>query len=243
MSTKSEATIKSKIENLKKAVDLWIDTEVRAANEQLYLLLGRCLEVSDEIVNSRQLVLALDELLKGKKIRIYGEAGVIAKVVRLVFVSKSSQWAGYTRALLAARKAGIDREGFPDWLKGEGGVEAFQSSKAKSAKDTINYKARADAALSVDAQPIADNMVKISDLEGGRHVLLYGYVQNGGSVEIYAALSNQHLVDEFKEQYGRKLVSESEAAAALSASHDPEGMAKVQSALALNTADADEQAA
>ena len=113
MITHENESISSKINTTFEIVEEWISNELKASNDKLYSILSRCLNISSEIQDVHRYRNELDSLIDDAKIKINGQASVIAKVVRLSFQSRKSRWSPYTQVLEKAQQLGISGADFP----------------------------------------------------------------------------------------------------------------------------------
>ncbi|MAK61596.1 MAG: hypothetical protein CMK09_11500 [Ponticaulis sp.] len=204
-------TLEAKVSSIAKLADSWVVTELRAANTKLYSLLTSCMNLCEEIQDNHAYRIELNELLKKENVRLNGQASMRAKVVRLCFPSLKTRWSAYTRVLEAANSAGIGSAELAEWIENEGGIEAIRLGAKPSSDDNGDkYTPLANEKLRSIRTPVK---ISLGD-QSSRHncdVVVLGHVNSDGTVELYEAVANERLVNEFKMELGKTLFEREDA--------------------------------
>lgn len=212
MSNIKEESLSHKIQKTCDLVDNWVANELKASNSKLYSLLSNCMKLCEEIRDNKDYRLELDDLLKDRKVKITGQASMRAKVIRLCFPNLRQRWNVYTKVLDAAHSAGKTSTELAAWIEERGGVENIRlggKAKASSADDTFSILA--DQRLKAIKSTVKVDMnfhSKLTDCD----VLVLGHVNSNGKVELYEAISNQRMIEDFKRILGKSLAEAGELA-------------------------------
>ena len=170
------------------------------------------MQLSEEIRDKKDYRLELDDLLKERKIKISGQASMRAKVIRLCFPSLKHRWSAYTKVLEAAHAEGKSSKELSAWIEAQGGVEKIRlGGKAESPSADRTFSLLADQRLKAIKSTVKVDMnfhSKLTDCD----VLVFGHVNSNGKVELYEAISNQRMIEDFKRNLGKSLAQAGEVA-------------------------------
>ncbi|MBA5608279.1 hypothetical protein H3H36_23295 [Duganella sp. FT3S] len=155
------------IEELSAKAEQWEAGAYASANEQLYQILSRCLQLWYDLRRSgslsRALADALNRIARSRQIEFTKTNSTQQKIIRIVFGDKASpqRRSSYAKVLTAADQNGIQYPDLPQFIRNAGGVEAIRLLNKKEL--TASEKAhRAEAML---RQVTEMGVVKRSELK------------------------------------------------------------------------------
>jgi hypothetical protein len=177
----------------------WESTDYQKANEGLYSLLARCLEV----FNSRFLKGSEDDRktlrrdlvarLKTDGIKVQSNSTTLTVFVRFVFGSDRKRAHGYTYVLKAAISHGIDSPQLPAWLIEQGGIEEVKRRMVADEDAIARKLALEEAKVKVisDLEAASKNPIAKVAIPGisGEFGLLLVRPSPDGVSDVVAALS------------------------------------------------------
>jgi hypothetical protein len=104
----------------------WEEGTYKKSNDDLFLLLGECLEFYTELKGDTKKIKALNDYLRTHSISFSEGAGLETRIVRAVFNSNFQKLAyGYAKVIkIASAEKNID-ETMVDFITNRGGVEAL----------------------------------------------------------------------------------------------------------------------
>ena len=178
----------------------WEEGAYRTSTDQLYTLLGRCLDVYQQLKDDMKQRKQLNEKLRSLGINFNKATSLAAKVVRYVFRTDRGRAFVYARTLIAADTAGVDSLSLAKWVREKGGIEEVRRV-AKGLTPSQLAQQNADLALSVmsNAVPLVNAFDAPAELKPNGEaiheftVALVRRDKDGLSSIVYGS-SNQSLV-------------------------------------------------
>lgn len=123
----------------------WEQGAYRTSNDELYAMLGRCLDIYVQLKgrdgNKVQQRKELNERLKAAGLTYRETTPLATKVIRYVFGTERRRSYTYSRTIVSAHEHGIDSVKFPAWVRNAGGIEEVKR-KAKSGLSPKDIRTR-----------------------------------------------------------------------------------------------------
>lgn len=178
----------------------WETTDYKKANDGLYSLLSKCLDV----FNDKFVVASVDERkamrneliekLKADGIKVQKNTTTITMFVRFVFGSDRKRAHGYANVLKAAISHNVDAENLPSYIVDQGGIEEIKRKMIVSEKALANQAELANAKSQVvtNIERAVINPLAQVQLNGvvGEHAVLLAKPNPDGTVSIVGIVSN-----------------------------------------------------
>jgi hypothetical protein len=101
----------------------WEKGAFKTSNDQLYAILGRCLDIYTLMKDDMPQRKNLNEELRNAGIKFTSATNLATKIVRYVFRNDRARSFAYARTIMAAADAKIDGMKLPKWVREGGGVE------------------------------------------------------------------------------------------------------------------------
>lgn len=145
-SDKSQKTNMSK--NLNAELDLlcrereaWEKGAYKTSNDQLYHILGRCLDIYQQLradLQQRKVFKEKLDTLKAKNVIDFKEStNLPTRIVRYVFRNSGKRSLAYAKVLIAATEAGIDSLALAAWISKEEGIEQIRRKDKNGIKPSV----------------------------------------------------------------------------------------------------------
>jgi hypothetical protein len=101
----------------------WEKGAFKTSNDQLYVILGRCLDIYTQMKDDLPQRKNLNDELRSAGIKFTNATNLATKIVRYVFRNDRTRSFSYARTIMAAVDAKIDGMKLPKWIREGGGVE------------------------------------------------------------------------------------------------------------------------
>ena len=101
----------------------WEKGAFKTSNDQLYAILGRCLDIYTLMKDDMPQRKNLNDELRNAGIKFTSATNLATKIVRYVFRNDRARSFAYARTIMAAADAKIDGMELPKWVRAGGGVE------------------------------------------------------------------------------------------------------------------------
>jgi hypothetical protein len=190
----------------------WEEGAYRTSNEQLYAILGRCLDVYQQMKGDIAQRKQLNDKLRSLGIAFNKATSLAAKVVRYVFRSDRGRAFTYARTIIAADAAGIDSIALAKWVREKGGVEEVRRAvKGLTPSQLANQHAELALALMAKAKPLVEAFDAPAELKpnaeavhefcvalvrrnkDGRSSIVYGSANQSLVSKVLAAAGKHHV--------------------------------------------------
>lgn len=195
----------------------WEQGAYKTSNDQLYTMLGRCLDIyvqlkgrEDYKVKQRQ---ALNDRLKAAGLPYKETTPLATKVVRYVFGTDRRRSYTYARTIVSAHEHGIDSVKFPTWVRNAGGIEEVKR-KAKSGlspKDIRNRQRDAAEKYFYGSKPLASfasvKEVKPSAESTSRFAYALIRTEDDGTAAVVYGSNNATVVNLLLARAGKEVES------------------------------------
>jgi uncharacterized protein YegP (UPF0339 family) len=150
----------------------------------LYELLASNLGIIENISTDHDLE-NIKARLESNKIKVNDKSSIELKIIRLIMTRESQKASVYAIVLKAAREAGIKSEGFAEWLKAEGGIEAVRKANSKSKNPTnIQQRYEAGKKIALSKTPLVTFRLNIPHAQKNDLVSLVARVGDNNQVSI-----------------------------------------------------------
>jgi hypothetical protein len=195
-----DAVIKQ-LEDLSAARRDWEEGSYKKSNEELYVLLDRCLALYVEIKGNRPLVMQLNAELKARGLTVQSNTALHTKIVRFVFGDCGKRLYTYARVIAVASAEKPETVSMLRFITEAGGVEAIRKKAASGM--TPAERARLHIELAETAYASADAICTFDKSlpqlqpntdEGGKFsVALLRYEANG-TFSVVAGTANERIL-------------------------------------------------
>jgi hypothetical protein len=101
----------------------WEKGAFKTSNDQLYTILGRCLDIYYQMKDDMPQRKNLNDELRSAGVKFTNATNLATKIVRYVFRNDRTRSFSYARTIMAAADAKIDGMELPKWVRAGGGVE------------------------------------------------------------------------------------------------------------------------
>ena len=133
--------LNAELDLLCKEREEWETGAYKTSNDQLYRILGRCLDIyqqlRDDLGQRRVFKSKLDALKAKKAIEFKESTNLPTRIVRYVFRNSGKRSLAYAKVLIAANEAKIDSLGLAAWIAKEGGVEQIRRMDKNGIKPSV----------------------------------------------------------------------------------------------------------
>ena len=196
----------------------WERESYAKTNEGLYRVLGRCLEIYQQVVRDSALMEVLKQTLANAGMTIE-RSPTASKVIAGVFRSPDRRRTYvYSKVLREAERSGVTPAKLPAWIKKNGGIEAIRSKAGANANSRLTSTQAADFAArelaqisgtafkerlsarfdsSVPAKPFAILIVR--QMPGTKSVLVWGTAE-AADVSRALAIAGRRLHAEARDE-------------------------------------------
>jgi hypothetical protein len=107
----------------------WEKGAFKNSNDQLYVILGRCLDIYTQMKDDLPQRKNLNDELRSAGIKFTNATNLATKIVRYVFRNDRTRSFSYARTIMAAADAKIDGMELPKWVRAGGGVEDIRRAR------------------------------------------------------------------------------------------------------------------
>jgi len=133
--------LNAELDLLCKEREAWETGAYKTSNDQLYRILGRCLDIYQQLrddINQRKVFKTKLETLHAKKeIEFKESTNLPTRIVRFVFRNSGKRSLAYAKVLIAANEAKIDSLALAAWIAKEGGVEQIRRKNKNGVTPTV----------------------------------------------------------------------------------------------------------
>jgi hypothetical protein len=191
----------------------WEEGTYKKSNEDLFLLLGECLEFYTELKGDTKKIKALNDYLRTHSISFSEGAGLETRIVRAVFNSNFQKLAyGYAKVIkIASAEKNLD-ETMVDFITNRGGVEALRRTKkdgkspANLRRDNIDNAKKALNATASIVEPFEVSAPTHEINEGAEHRLFVAVMrmESDGKYSLVYETNSVSLINAALEQAGKE---------------------------------------
>lgn len=191
----------------------WEEGTYKKSNEDLFLLLGECLEFYTELKGDTKKIKALNDYLRTHSNWFSEGAGLETRIVRAVFdpIMKKRAY-GYAKVIKIAAAEKKPDENMVDFITNRGGVEELRRTKkdgkspANLRRDNIDNAKKTLNAIASIVEPFEVSAPTHEINEGAEHSLFVAVmrVENDGKYSLVYETSSVSLINAALEQAGKE---------------------------------------
>ena len=219
MTKKSDTTINAatyifdKVDQLSALREAWEEGAYKQSNEELYGLLGECLDLYFDIKGDTKKVKALNDLLRNRTNNFSEGASLETRIVRAIFDPNLKKRAySYAKVIKIASEEKVPTQSMSEFIKSRDGIEELRRKKtdgktpAETRRDNIAF---AKGSLSKADPLVAPFKVTGSTLEideGAEHDLFVAVMRRepDGSRSLVFETSAQSVINVALERAGKE---------------------------------------
>jgi hypothetical protein len=182
--------------------DSWFNNAYKTSNDQLYVLLGKCLglylQLQEPTEAASKLRKELAAYVKEKFPSMPSSSHTLSKIVKCVFGADRRRVSAYSIVLRTALAKNIDAAGIPDFIRENGGVEEVRLAKSPNSM-TAKQKAEAGAITLANktivtvTAPVFKESLDAGNI--GKPVVLLGIWNADGSITVHCFTNSEGAVN------------------------------------------------
>jgi hypothetical protein len=182
--------------------DSWFNNAYKTSNDQLYVLLGKCLglylQLQEPTEAASKLRKELAAYIKEKFPSMPSSSHTLSKIVKCVFGADRRRVSAYSIVLRTALAKNIDAAGIPDFIRENGGVEEVRLAKSPNSM-TAKQKAEAGAITLANktivtvTAPVFKESLDAGNI--GKPVVLLGIWNADGSITVHCFTNSEGAVN------------------------------------------------
>lgn len=182
--------------------DSWFNNAYKTSNDQLYVLLGKCLglylQLQEPTEAASKLRKELAAYVKDKFPSMPSSSHTLSKIVKCVFGADRRRVSAYSIVLRTALAKNIDAAGIPDFIRENGGVEEVRLAKSPNSM-TAKQKAEAGAITLANktivtvTAPVFKESLDAGNI--GKPVVLLGIWNADGSITVHCFTNSEGAVN------------------------------------------------
>jgi len=182
--------------------DSWFNNAYKTSNDQLYVLLGKCLglylQLQEPTEAASKLRKELAAYVKEKFPSMPSSSHTLSKIVKCVFGADRRRVSAYSIVLRTALAKNIDAAGIPDFIRENGGVEEVRLAKSPNSM-TAKQKAEAGAITLANktivtvTAPVFKESLDAGNI--GKPVVLLGTWNADGSITVHSFTNSEGAVN------------------------------------------------
>lgn len=208
--TLSPAELYNKIEAIAAERETWETGSYKKSNDELYVLLERCMNIYAEVKNSFELRKRLNIMLNDRKMPFNTSTSTPTKIVRLVFGDCGKRAYTYARVITVALKDKPESKSLAAFIADAGGIEEVRrinkgqtpAQKRETAISTATkWFADKHAVITVDS---SDDLVPNSDATHNFSLAVVRQETDGTQSIVYG-INNQVMLNKALEYAGKQL--------------------------------------
>lgn len=213
MNTAIATYIEDKAHELVEQRHKWEEGTYKRSNEELYELLGSCLDFHNDVRGDAKKCKALNDYLRRKNISFNEGSSLATRIVRAVFNSSFQKRAyGYARVITIASEEKLPDETMSDFISKRGGIEELRRMKrngkspADERKDHIAIAKANFATSKALATPVKVQASTRKINDGTEHNLFVAVMrqESNGTYSIVFETSAIAVVNAALEQAGKE---------------------------------------
>ena len=219
------------LDNVLKLRERWEAGSYKSSNDELYAILGRCLDIfvqlkgreTHQIIQRR----LLNERLTAAGITYKDSTTLATKVVRYVFNSDRKRAHTYARTVMSAHEHGIDSVRLASWIRAEGGIEQVKrkSTSKVSPKDLATLRRERAERHFYGSQALATfkSVNQLKPSADGVSRLSYALIrtEDDGTASVVYGASNATMIKLLLARAGQEVIAQEELEA-----HNADAMAR-----------------